>query len=477
MKQISIWFHKIINKYGRTRTFFVFAAIMILIISFGYNDVIIINRQCINLWQSIIKYGNPFHFYDIDYYNTIAANEQGKLAVNAMYDFSIYMIEGIWLFPLYIFSRITTVDLVSYWLGILWGKTLHVICTFICGYQVYRLAGKNMDEDKAIDASVYFLTSLVTCSSVYIIGQCDSIVILFIMLGLNLILDGKFAKGVAVFAIASSMKIFALFLLFVVLLLYEKKILRLLAYIIPAIAFIVSIKLIFRPLDSEAAAARSEWLMEQTKQMFSGRFPIMNSWIPIFPIFIIAVLYLCYFWTKLSYDYVIFFCFLIYFAAFISFDITPYWHLYMIPFVSIMVIKLDDYRQDAFLLSLVGEGGLVVGHYLKYYWCYDVNNVNRSLLSSLFGTASTETGFFRLSYCRSLIDWAVFGTFYAVFVVCFIGLASMYIKMTRSGGRMMVSGRNGNEGIYKHKTDIRLLIAYFPLAIYFANIIVVHIHK
>lgn len=362
---MTIWINKIINKYGRTKMFVVFMAIMILVVSFGYNDVIIINRQCINLWESIMEYGNPFHFYDIDYYNTLVAKEEGKLAVNAMYDFTIYIIEGIWLLPLYVFSRIVTVDIATYWLSILWGKTLHVICTFICGYLVYHLARKNMDDDKAIDASVYFLTSLVTFSSVYIIGQCDSIVILFILLGLNLILDEKFIKGVSILAIGSSMKIFALLALLVILLMYEKKIFRLLVYIIPVMSFIFGVKMIFHPLDPEAASSRAEWLMEQTMQMFNGRLPIMTSWIPIFSLFIIAILCLCYFWKKPSYDYTIFFGFLIYFATFISFDITPYWYLYLIPFVSIMVVKLDDYRKDAFLLALLGEGGADCGTLFK----------------------------------------------------------------------------------------------------------------
>ena len=463
----------IINKYGKWKSIVFFILILILFFSFGYNDVIIINRHGLSLWDAIFdKKGGLSHFYDVSYWNSLSDFLYGRdCTTMAFYDFTIYIIEGIWLFPLYILSIITKVDVAYAWYGILWGKLLHVCFAFLDGYLVYIITKKQKDEDVAVKSAIYFLTSIITCSSVYIIGQCDSIVIFFMLLGMYYLFEKKKIIGLIMLSIAASMKLFALFFLIAIVLMLEKRIHKIIISVAPSIAFIVFMKLIVRPLETETISYRTTWLANQTKQMFGAVFPFFGSSVPVLIVFVIAIFAFCYLYGEKNIIKVSYYSFILYFLLFISFNITPYWIMYMMPFYCIILAYVEQKNKNVYIFALIGEAALVIGHYIKFYWCYDIEIVNRSIIGRLIGRIDKNRVIYSLSYFQKTDSKLLYGTMYGVFIVCFVIVIIMSYRAIKGKECLQTNYASINQWFYKNNILLRILVAYIPLLIYVLNVI------
>ena len=161
-----------------------------------------------------------FNFYEVvsDYDNSFTAN----------YLPTTYIIYAIWILPLKIlgFKRPATVasNCIPY---IMWYKLLPTLFYAASTYLVYLIAKKiDLCEEKAILAAFLFATSPVAVYSQFIFSQYDAFTTFFILLGIYYFLSDNTKGFIIGFAVATSLKYYAVVFFAVFLLVKEKKVER-----------------------------------------------------------------------------------------------------------------------------------------------------------------------------------------------------------------------------------------------------------
>ena len=201
-------------------------SIFIIVVSFGYNDTILINRQTLSFLGTMFDEGGYglLRYYDYAHDVTELQRSKGLLAVDTMYDVPIFILEALWLWPLYLLSKMISTDVAATWYGILWGKFFYLLALLISAELMGRIYLFAFPQKERIKWLVLgYITSILTFSSVYIVGQCDVIVICFILASILEYLK-KSKLFVLYSALAIAMKPFALFPFLIMILLREKNI-------------------------------------------------------------------------------------------------------------------------------------------------------------------------------------------------------------------------------------------------------------
>lgn len=449
--------------------------IVIPFLSYSYNDTIFLIRYGVNVAGSIFEGDGLLSFYT---YNQIKMEELqavGKLAQIAVYDFPIYLVLGIWNFPLWLIGHVTGADPVETFGGIVWGKGLFLLFTFICAILICKICRQmQMEEKDAICAMVLFLTSIVTFSSVYIIGQCDVIVIAFILLGTLSLMQGKRKWFVLWFAVAISMKMFALFIFVALLLLAEKNIIKIGLQAMAGISLTMISRLAFMQQSNAGVEVKDGFERYNITTLLSNKLPLFNATVPVVLVFLAAVFLFCYMKRTQEKDlseYIIYVSLLAILTVLISFQATPYWFMYMVPYVAILTMLHKERLNENFFLELLGLGGLFVSHLLVYYWCYDVGMTRYMLLEKLFGAADTVSNPVSL---MNLIEKLNIRQYNFIGFTLFLVAMGAYCYLNRPQSRISEAEIGTSEKMETKKllylrAGVVVLISYVPIGFYFVN--------
>ena len=189
-----------------------------------FPDIVITYTHSLNFLDCFFS-GNFLEFYQYTL-------ERQYYGFPADYYVMIYIIFGIWNLPIWILTKLCSID--PYSIGVLlWARTIVVV--FIVGilwiiYKIFEILKEEQDEH------VYFMI----CSSVlcifpsFVMGQYDVVSLFFIMLGiLQCLKEDKISwKALIIFAIAIPIKTLAIFPVILIILHQEKKILGIIKNII-----------------------------------------------------------------------------------------------------------------------------------------------------------------------------------------------------------------------------------------------------
>lgn len=369
----------------RRGTIILFIFIVILFLSYTYDDMVITQRHSLFVWDAFSK-GQLTNFYQFCYDNQFGG---------AVYDMTIYFIFAIWNLPCWIFEKATGLNAQDFELWITYGKGIVFIAYFysvklfatiyrkICD----RFSQSDMPSVSVKSATIYYASSmLLLCYSVFS-GNYDIISLVLMLVGINALLDNKKILFLLVFCIATSLKFFAAWIFVPLLLLNEKRITR----IIPSFLFCFSLSviegMIFNKSSILASNTSAEWFRADSgvaSLAHAGEFTGVGLGRGT-PVSLCVLLYIllcvyCYLQKKddsaLFVRKIFFSCTAAWLIFFIFCGFNCYWIVLLIPFMALLVLtnKQDLYiniiLESFFSLSIFVNcqmlQGWVLGNLFKH---------------------------------------------------------------------------------------------------------------
>ena len=279
-----------------------------------YGDVLITAMHGMNFWDCLFS-GNIKDFYKLNLdAKLVAGYYEGEYS--AAYDFLIYIIFAIWNFPLWICRKFWGVEYpLNSFLGIMWAKSIVILFYVLTMVVLQKILKKCSFNNKKLFI-VLMTTSIFVSAYLGMVGQYDIITIFFMLLGIYYLICDRFLLFVLLFSIAIPTKVFALIAFVPILLLYEKRIIKVLGCLIlsmiPMLMFRVLIPM--EPGESNINVF-GEFL-------FTNTIPLATYKASLFMIFYITLMFFC-FWKKRSDEkiqftkeiiYITFLSYLIFFA-------------------------------------------------------------------------------------------------------------------------------------------------------------------
>ena len=221
---------------------------VVLMAQYVYFDCADAVRNSVNLWHALFD-GEPLNFYQY----TRMAEHNGTFAsfaafhAGATYSYFAYGVFAIWLFPLYLLERFFAVDLFAASWAVMYAKAGLLGISVLSAGLLKRIAQRALPERAAsFDwLPLAYLTSALFFSCTVAAGQLEAFTVLFMLLGFERYLRKK-PTYVLFFALALPIKYFAAVAFVPLLLVEEKRLLRLFGKLFLFLLPTVSLFLLFR---------------------------------------------------------------------------------------------------------------------------------------------------------------------------------------------------------------------------------------
>lgn len=171
--------------------------------------------------------GHILDFYD--YLDKVGIAEDGTVGMGAAYLPTVYVIFAIWNIPLKLIGYFDTPTAAIGYIPVMWAKILPCLVYFAGGVVVYSIAKElGMGTKKSKLAAYLYLSMPIAVFSQFGLGQYESFIVLFTLLGVLMWLRKKDVWFVFWFAIAFTFKYTVLIFFIPLLLLRQKNIWKIL---------------------------------------------------------------------------------------------------------------------------------------------------------------------------------------------------------------------------------------------------------
>lgn len=354
------------------------AAFLLLFYTLVYSDILITVQHSLNLWDYIVE-GRLGSFYAESYgaVETLGYHTGDTV----FYDFPLYIVFAVWNFPLWLLRRFAGVNILCSPPCVIWAKSLLLAFTGLALWALGRVCrALGLDRESAGWARFLTLSSMLYLSAVVLLGQYDIIAISLMLLGLEAYLQGDTRRFLLFFALSAPMKFFTLLAFVPLLLLREKRV----GHILLQLACSVSLLAVFRLLfHSEVRGDGLFWFI------FASELPLSMGSIYLFVAGMAALVLFCYCrpWQegRQGQKWAVYVCLLSYSIFFLTVNTYPYWIVYLVPFVVLVMVQNRDIFRVNLLLDLVLSGGVLLAYLFKYSWCFNGAAASSMLLAGLMG--------------------------------------------------------------------------------------------
>lgn len=378
-----------------------------------YMDLQSLTIWTVNVWDTIYETGNPFNYYAYS-----AQNLYGLSHAMVGSDFLIYLPWAIWNLPIWILQRFFNLTILEHPLMLLYSKCFLIFILMITSVVMKKIANllTNNTEDLAKNLILYNSSFFVLTGIAYI-GQNDILVILVMLLAVYNLIKGNIPKFILWAALSIALKPFFIFSYIALILLKEKRIVRIGLYGLlgMSIYFIQKIPFLFAPMYKESLSYGPT--SNVLELLLKSTFSISPVGISVFVLSLLIVYVMAYFDNEKAdgKGKIIYYCTLPFlcFFAFTNFESYRPIYLYTI-FYLLMLIK-PQYRRINLWLETISTGCLIV-----YYMVSDLLFYNGNYIYLPFrnDTSHTINQFF-----EKYLPNAGLSAFMAVFVVCLILMA------------------------------------------------------
>ena len=341
---------------------------------FLYGDVRATFEHSFNFLDSVLQ-GRVGDFYQI-------AIEHTSTGHPAVYDIPLYLLFGLWNLPTYIIYRITGFHYLLSTPAQLWLKTLMVLAALIAAKVLVDIArdlGVSRQRSKWV--AFFFLSSMTLFVPVFVIVQYDIIMIVFILLGLRAYLRGRLGRFLLWFAIANTLKLFALFIFVPLLLLREKRLRVVALQVVVGLIGLVGCRAIYHG-NVAYKASTGGFMSSMLQRLTAVGVPWQSSMIPIFVVFMVGIVIFAYLrrpqGTKALAADAVYICMAIYLVFATVVPLNPYWAVMVSPF-AVLIIFLNPRHV---LLNSALEVGVGTALFLMYTFT-GFSMYNRSILDQL----------------------------------------------------------------------------------------------
>jgi hypothetical protein len=363
---------------------------VLFFVSYTYNDILITTRHSINLWNAILE-GKFFSFYTYNVHVT-SGNLIYTVPQNAIYSFPMYLVFALWNFPLWVMEKLFHADVMNSLIYILWAKTMLLFFLGLSVMIIRKICTKLDFSNQSADACIFFyLSSAFVFSTLFVMSQYDIIGLTFILMGFLMYLNRDMKRFVLWFSIAVAFKFFALFAFIPLVLLYEKRISRILAYGIGSIGVTFISGLLF--IGDLASREASLFTLKSLNLFLTQIQPIALGNTTYFLVAIMLLFIFCFNHQTKTDDelerfsvYTVFVSFAILFAFTKS---NPYWLILIVPFMTLMIFQNISKFKVNLLLEIMVSISCVFSQMIVFHWCFGIQMLQPMLLAKLFGDPAT----------------------------------------------------------------------------------------
>ncbi|ADO38800.1 EpsG family protein [Eubacterium callanderi] len=415
-KYFSFWSET--EKPSKLDIFLVVIVLGFCSITFMYGDIYATIEHSMNFLDSVFQ-GEFMNFYQI-------AIENSTYGHPAVYDFPIYLVFGIWNFPIYLLNKLTGINYLYSLPCLVWAKMMLVFFALLSAkvlFMISRELGINNDRCKWV--VFFFLTATTLVVSTFLISQYDIISILFVLLGIYSFIKKETKKFILWFVLANTMKLFSVFIFIPLVLLKEKKIFKATIQILLGLLGIIICKLLFRGNAAYIASTKSfSGDMLARLEGTSINWQYDNYLIPFFVVVFVGICIFSYIRhcdSKYEIGKVAVYISLVVFYAFLAFvPFNPYWMVLVTPYSVLAIFLNPKYLKINILLDSVIGFILVWLSTLINYWVFSVGMMNNMLLSHIF-MPNYQIRFYNLRELIQSLDLEKFSNFLvAILIACII---------------------------------------------------------
>lgn len=382
--------------------------------SFIYNDIIETMRMGIDVWYSLFD-GQLNYFYARR--TPVDAIAYPK-TVQGVYDFPIYIVFAIWNFPLWIAENLFDVDVFRSPLCLMWGKTLLLLASVLIVGALYRLCRTlEVSEKNSLFAVILFLTSNFFMSSIIMMSAYDIVVLYFAILGIDYYFRGDMKKFTLCFMCAIPLKFFALLIFVPLVLLREKRIWKIVVYMVVSVLpilvfrFFIPCRAVFEDPSSVALSLKN--IFESTElSNLAFLYTVTYEWTTSLSRIYLSlafwgILYLiCYFYKPESEEKIkkwgIYICFLTFANLFITCMTHPYWIMLLVPFTVIIMAMNSQYSYVNLVLETLMTWGMLLAQMFKFPWCFGSAIVAGMFWPSILGKMDEFIGYTVMNVLKRL---------------------------------------------------------------------------
>ncbi len=354
------------------------AAFLFLFYTLVYSDILITVQHSLNLWDYLVE-GKLGRFYAESYgaVETLGYHTGDSV----FYDFPLYIVFALWNLPLWLLRRFAGVSILTNPLCVAWAKSLLLVFTGLALWALGRVCGAlGLAKEDAGWARFLTLSSALFLSAVVLLGQYDIIAISLMLLGLEGYLRGDTGRFLLFFALSAPMKFFTLLAFVPLLLLREKRISRILLQLCSAVSLLLLFRLLFH---SEVRGDGLFWFI------FASELPLSVGSVYLFVAGMAALVLCCYCRPAgqgpREGQWAVYLCLVSYSIFFLTVNTYPYWILYLVPFIALVMVQNRGIFRVNLLLDLILSGGVLLAYLFKYFWCFDGAAASSMLLAGLMG--------------------------------------------------------------------------------------------
>lgn len=336
-----------------------------------YTDLRSLTVWTTNFWDAWYSTGNPFLFYAYS-----AQNLYGLDHVMVGSDILIYIPWAIWNLPIWAMQRFGGLDIVDHPLMLFYSKCFLIVLLVLSCIMIYRI-GKFFTEDNKenLQNVVLYASSFFVLTGVAFVGQNDILVILTFLLALFNLLRGRNKTFVILSALSVALKPFFIFSYVAIVLYKEKKLHKIVLYLLSGISIYVLQKLPFVlfdvPMYSESLSYGPTTNVIGT--LLQSSFEITPVGISVFAISLLAVYFMAYTDNnnKDANTRIIYYCALplICFCAFANYE--SYRPIYLFTVFFLLMLTKPAYRRMNLLLETIFSGCLIVFYMVNDYLFYN----------------------------------------------------------------------------------------------------------
>lgn len=361
---------------------------VVMFLMFIFPDVIITTRHGITLWNALAE-GRLKEFYLMNN-DIIIANQFNSEGGSAIYDFPIYIVFAIWNLPLWIYEKITGLYALDTVVGLVWAKSISI--PFFVGIQccINKIGKLIKGEQFATTSSLKMtLTSAFFLLPILIMGQYDTMAILFMMLGVFNYIKGNTKLFIMWFAISLPFKMFTLFVFIPLILLREKKVRNIIFQLFCGCSFLFFVKILQKLYFTSNGVTDDYMQGHFLPFIFQSQIGFGYGGASLFFVVFLSICMYCYFKRTPEKEKIGKWAIYVSFLGIASFMITalthPQWSLLILPFLSLLVCCEDEgHRSNGLLIETILSYGLLIAAVYYYTWVFSIEVGRPMLAGKLF---------------------------------------------------------------------------------------------
>ena len=358
------------------------AVLFMMFISYIYNDLIITAGHSLDVWDSIVR-GQFINFYSFDF---------GARSLPA-YDFPIYVIFAVWNLPMWILRYFFGVDVLSSAFCLSYMKLMLLMFLAGSAWVLRKICVEmKMPSENIKWVTFLFLSSGFVMSSLFVMTQYDIVMVFFLLIGLLMYIKNRIPAFLVFFSIAVSMKMFALMAFVPLVLLKEKRAVRIFLYTAASVGVTVVSKLLFM-LDSDHGVNRYVRGISHSglasRMILSSELPIGPSGIFVYIALFLALCVYCYVKTPVLehelHAYSMYIPLLSFSLFLLLCSAHPYWFIMTTPFLPVIMLRDGGKLKINMMLDSIVMIFMLIHSQISNRSTWKIDLMHSAVVSKIFG--------------------------------------------------------------------------------------------